>query len=176
MSYNRESKQISVRSTLFCFLVLLSFTGCIKDQSESLCQYDPCAVKAPEAEIAAVQKYLTDNEITATQHCSGLFYTIANAGTGSSPGLCSYISVRYKGMLTNGTVFDEQTSPFLFQLGELITGWKNGLMLLKPSGKMRLYVPPSLGYGSRDITSREGVVIIPANSVLVFDIELVTVQ
>lgn len=89
--------------------------------------------------------------------------------------MCNRIGVRYKGMLTNGNVFDEQTNTFYFQLGELINAWKNGLMQIKSGGKIRLYVPPTLGYGSDDVKDRNGNVVIPANSILIFDIELVEV-
>ena len=162
---------------IVAFALLLSLSSCIKDRSSNLCNYDACAIKAPADEIAAVQKYLTDNGLTATQHCSGLFFTVNSPGAGASPNVCNNIGVRYKGMLTNGNVFDEQTNTFNFQLGGLIEGWKKGLMQLKQGGSIRLYVPPSLGYGNQDVKDRQtGNVVIPANSILIFDIELVTVS
>ncbi len=160
----------------YVIVIIITSAGCIKNRSDELCQYDACAYKAPASEIEAVQKYLSDQGITATQHCSGLFYKIENPGAGATPGICSQIGVRYKGMLTNGNVFDEQTNPFYFQLGMLIEGWKAGLTQIKQGGKMKLYVPPSLGYGSRNFTDQNGNVLIPANSILVFDIELVSIE
>ena len=165
-----------VKRFFYVIVLVIAFTGCIKNRSDEYCQYDACAYKAPASEIEAIQKFLSGQGITATQHCSGLFYNIENAGTGATPGICSLIGVKYKGMLTNGNVFDEQTNPFYFQLGRLIEGWKAGLTQIKQGGKMKLYVPPSLGYGSRDFTDQNGNVLIPAHSILVFDIELVTVE
>ena len=61
---------------------LIVFTGCSK---EPKCSYNECAYKAPAAEIQAVKDYLTANNITATEHCSGLFYRVENPGTGTRP-------------------------------------------------------------------------------------------
>jgi FKBP-type peptidyl-prolyl cis-trans isomerase FkpA len=129
------------------------------------------APAVPASEITQVQNYLTSqNIVNAIQHSSGLFYTINNAGTGATPNQCNTVAVKYTGKLTNGQTFDQQiTSPASFSLSGLIYGWRIGIPLLKTGGSIRLYVPPSLGYGS------QGSAAIPANSVLVFDIELVNV-
>jgi len=111
----------------------------------------------------------------ATKHCSGYYYIIDAAGSGASPNICSGISVKYKGQLTNGTVFDQTTTPVNFDINALIAAWKKGLMQLKPGGKLRIWTPPSLAYGSREIRNNAGVIIIPANSILYFEIELVAV-
>jgi FKBP-type peptidyl-prolyl cis-trans isomerase FkpA len=58
----------------------------------------------------------------------------------------------------------------------LIEGWKIGLPLIQKSGKIKLYIPPSLGYGASDIKDNNGVVVIPANSMLIFDVSLVDFQ
>ncbi len=154
------------------FLVL--FTGCMKSSDPiDNCSYDTCEVKAPAAEITSVQNYLTANSITATQHCSGVFYRIETQGTGASPDICSYITVNYEGSLTNGTVFDSNTStaaPASFYLYQLIDGWKNTLPMLKEGGRIYLYIPPSLGYGPTATAS------IPANSILIFRLDLINVQ
>jgi len=155
------------KNFLLTIVLGLLFYSCKK----SGCDYDSCAYTAPSAEIQAVQTYLNNNSITGTtQHCSGLFYKIENSGTGNNPGACSNVTVKYKGMLTNGTVFDQATTPVSFNLGMLITGWRNGLPLIKEGGKIILYTPPSLGYGSQANGS------IPANSILIFEVELIVVQ
>ncbi len=148
-------------------LILVLFSSCLK---ESVCRYDACSVVAPASEIQTVQSYLTTNGITATQHCSGLFYKIDNAGTGKTPDVCHSITVTYTGQLTNGTVFDQQNSPVSIPLGNVILGWKNGIPQLKEGGHIHLYIPPSLGYGNQQAGS------IPPNSNLIFDIILVAVQ
>lgn len=146
------------------------FSGCLKAPEPKPCTYDACAYKAPDAEIAAVQHYLDSAGITgAMQHCSGLFYKIENAGTGNAPVACSTVNVKYKGRFTNGQVFDSSDAGINISLADVIRGWVNGVPLIKEGGRIALYIPPSLGYGSKDYRT------IPGNSILVFDIDLVKV-
>jgi len=162
-----------VKQILTSLTVLMLLTGCLKNSSSSYnctSSYDPCAFKASAAEIQSVQDYLTTNGITAMQHCSGLFYTIDNPGSGATPSVCSNVSVTYDGRLTNGNVFDSTATPVLLNLSRVIIGWANGLPLIKAGGSMHLYIPPSLGYGTSTVGS------IPANSILVFKVNLIAVQ
>jgi len=157
-------KKISV----WALAVTLLFSACSKDNNK--CEYDECANKAPQSEIQAVADHIAAKNITAVQHCSGVFYTIESPGTGKNPTPCSNISVKYKGYLTNDMVFDQKTTPVDFNLGGVVPGWRNVLPLLKAGGRMVIYIPPSLGYGSQANGS------IPANSILVFEVDLVAVQ
>jgi len=149
-----------------------------KDVNTSTCDYDACAFKAPDTEIAQLETYLSNAHITtAVKHCSGMYYEIISAGAGTTPTICSYVSVNYKGSLTNGNIFDQTTgTPRAFGLVSLIESWKKGIPLIKKSGKIRLYVPPSLGYGNTDQKDQNGNIVIPANSILIFDIELLDIQ
>jgi FKBP-type peptidyl-prolyl cis-trans isomerase FkpA len=83
--------------------------------------------------------------------------------------------VKYKGQLTNGNVFDQTTTPVSFNLGSLIEAWKKGIPMIKPGGKIKLYCPPSLAYGSQVIRDNAGNTVIPANSILIFEVELTNV-
>ena len=160
-----------MKKILFGILVVAGFSSCLKGESGVSCKYDECGLKAPASEIQAVQAYLSANSITATQHCSGMFYTIDQPGTGAAPTICNTIIANYEGRLTNGTVFDKTTTtPLTVGLSQLITGFKNGLPLIKAGGKITLYIPPSLGYGSTQQGS------IPANSILIFSVDLLGVQ
>ena len=167
-----------LRTIAFSLLFVTLFTGCLKGSNENTCTYDECAIKAPAAEIQAIQDYLTANNITATPHCSGVFYKIESEGTGARPTACSGVYVKYKGMFTSGAVFDESpANGSAFYLNQLIAGWTPGISQIKQGGKITLYIPPSLGYGNQDRTDPQtGQVRIPANSILVFDIELLGVQ
>ncbi len=98
-----------------------------------------------------------------------MYYTILDPGTGQAPEVCDGVSVKYIGKLTDGQTFDESADPVIFNLSTLIGGWQLGIPLIKTGGKIRLYIPPSLGYGSQSTGS------IPANSILIFDIDLVAV-
>src|SRR6476620_1767212 len=138
------------------FFILVSYSSCLKGNTNYECNYDPCSMKAPTSKIQAPKHYLDQHNITATQHCSGLFYTIDNPGTGTSPLACGGVRATYVGKLTDGTQFDANTADFM--LNSVIRGWNNGIHLIKQGGKIHLYIPPSLGYGSSSIPK------IPANS------------
>lgn len=164
-----------MKKLLAVSIVALLLLNCKKSDDnpgDRQCTYDPCAVKAPASEIQTVQDYLTANSITATQHCSGMFYKIETVGTGDTANACSYVTVKYIGKLTNGTIFDQKTGVDTYSnyLAYLIRGWLNGIPYIKVGGKIHLYIPPSLGYGNQANGS------IPANSILIFEVELVAVQ
>lgn len=149
-----------------CILSTLLFTmGCSKNSS---CDAAPPQITVAENEITAVEEYISTNNITgAVKNNAGFYYKILEAGSGSAPGLCSSVSIFYTGQLTNGTVFDGTSSaPATFTLNQLIAGWQLGVPLIKKGGKIMLYLPPSLGYGSRASGP------IPANSVLIFEVSL----
>jgi FKBP-type peptidyl-prolyl cis-trans isomerase FkpA len=158
---------IRILPIVIVFIVFNS--GCLKDGYDSFsCTAKIPEVNVPAAEISQVEAYLTANNITnATKHPRGFYYIIENPGTGNSPTVCTNVAFTYKGQLTNGTVFDQSTTPVLYPLSQLITGWQLGLPLVKNGGKIRLFLPPSLGYGSSAIPG------IPANSVLIFDVTII---
>ena len=160
------------RTFVILYSVIL-LSSCSKENDA--CKYDACAIAAPAAEVAQLESYLASAAITATKHCSGMYYSIDAAGSGTAPTICSSVSVKYKGQLTNGNVFDQSTAPVSFQLNGLIEAWKKGIPLIRPGGKIKLYCPPSLAYGSQEIRDGSGNVVIPANSILVFEVELVGV-
>jgi len=150
---------------------ILITSSCIKGSNgSSTCSYDVCQLKAPDSEIVRLDKYISDNNITAVKHCSGLYYTIVTAGTGNSPVPCSTVAVNYTGTYTNGNVFDKSTLPVTFALNQVISGWTKGLTLAKRGSKIKLYIPPSLGYGPNQYQT------IPGNSILIFDIDLLDFQ
>jgi len=101
--------------------------------------------------------------------------TDETVGTGAEAVAGKSVTVNYVGTLTNGTKFDssyDRNQPFVFTLGsgQVIKGWDEGVVGMKVGGKRKLVIPPELGYGSQAQAS------IPANSTLVFEVELVSVQ
>ena len=165
------------RKLIVIAVIVLVFTqiSCLKANTD--CQFKECQFVAPAAEIQSVNSYLASNGLTATQHCSGLYYSISAAGVGKSPDGCSYVNLKYTGKTTGGFVFDSRTaSPVLINLNQVITGWRAGVPLLKEGGIITLYIPPYLGYGAQEIKDASGNVIVPGNSILIFDIELTSVQ
>jgi FKBP-type peptidyl-prolyl cis-trans isomerase len=96
-------------------------------------------------------------------------------GTGTEATAGKSVTVNYAGTLTNGTKFDssyDRGTPFSFNLGagEVIQGWDQGVAGMKVGGKRKLTIPPGLGYGAQTVGS------IPANSTLIFEIELLSVE
>lgn len=104
-------------------------------------------------------------------------------GTGAEATPGSQVSIMYVGKLTDGTVFDSSAAhnnePLTFVLGsqDMIPGFQIGVNGMKVGGQRVMAVPPSLAYGDQPVTNPEtGAVIIPANSTIVFEVELVDVK
>jgi len=106
---------------------------------------------------------------------SGLKYIDEKIGEGKNPKKGDIIVVHYTGTLEDGSKFDsshDRGQPFEFPIGmgRVIKGWDEGLSTMKPGGKRKLIIPPELGYGSRNAGP------IPANSTLIFDVELIEIK
>jgi peptidylprolyl isomerase len=106
---------------------------------------------------------------------SGLQYEDVVVGKGASPKPGQTVTVHYVGTLTNGTKFDasrDHGEPFSFAIGlqQVIAGWDEGVMSMKVGGKRKLTIPPALGYRDRAMGP------IPANSTLLFEVELLKVE
>jgi FKBP-type peptidyl-prolyl cis-trans isomerase FklB len=106
---------------------------------------------------------------------SGLQNYVYDAGEAkaASPGATDRVTAKYRGCLTDGTEVDrsgEGAQAATFGLANLVKGWREGLMLMKPGAKLRLFIPPELAY---DLNSPPG---IPPGSLLVYDVELVRVE
>jgi FKBP-type peptidyl-prolyl cis-trans isomerase FkpA len=158
-----------MRNLVWCLLCFVLIYGCKK---ESGCGYSDQNIVAPVSEQQAVKDYLTSNNVySAQKDSSGFYYEVFEQGDGSgSPGLCSQVELSYTGKLTNGNIFEQKSTAFT--LGSSIEGLRKGIPFIKKGGHMKLYIPPSLAYGSKEIKDDGGNVIIPANSILIFDIML----
>ncbi len=168
-----------MKKWFFLFTALPVFLLSCSKGDTSACGFTDSNATASAAEVTFIQNYLAANSLTATQHSSGLFYSIDDAGTSNTAAICSNVTVNYTGwLMSNGNVFDSNNSGagVSFVLGQLIIGWQKGLPLIKNGGRITLYIPPSLGYGIYDRTDNNGNVIIPGNSYLKFSIHLRDVQ
>ena len=128
---------------------------------------------AADANHRAAAKFLAENgkkpDVTTT--ASGLQYQVLAAGSGGSPKASDEVTVNYRGTLLDGTEFDSsyrRGEPATFPLARVIPGWTEGLQLMKPGAKYRLFVPPQLAY---DMQSRPR---IPPGSMLIFEVELLS--
>lgn len=145
-----------------------AFTNKYKDAEEA-------ANNAASAKnIAAAKAFLAENakreEVVTTE--SGLQYEVLSAGDGASPSAEDTVRVHYHGTLIDGTVFDssvERGTPAEFPLNRVISGWTEGVQLMKVGSKYRFYIPSELAYGPR-ATGK-----ISANSALIFDVELLAI-
>ena len=107
---------------------------------------------------------------------SGLRYKIEEKGTGEKAEKGKTVSVHYKGMLPDGSVFDSsytRNQPIDFKLGkgQVIQGWDEGIQLLNVGDQARFVIPSHLAYGERGAGGA-----IPPNATLIFDVELVAVK
>ncbi len=155
--------------------VSVMFVACKKDAK---CPYTDSSVSAPQTEIDSLRRYVTANVPAAVETPSGVFYTLEAAGTGAAPDVCSDVAVEYQGYLFNGFRFDGTPTGEVarFTLGGTIEGWRKGIPNAKAGGSITLYIPPSLGYGAQQMTNTAGEVIIPANSYLMFTVNLLEVH
>lgn len=150
------------RYLLFFCLIITALSACKKSE-----KFDPEAqAKLDDAQITA---YLAKENITAVKDPSGLYYQIINPGSAEKPTTANGPYLTYVGtLMSNGTEFDRKDTPYYFPtLDGLIEAWKIGVPKIGKGGRIKLFVPSGLGY------KNEGTAVIPANSVLIFDITLV---
>jgi len=132
-----------------------------------------------QSQAAAVAAQSTTSETGTTNQTSTmgtLQITDTVVGTGTTAEDGDTVSVLYTGTLDNGTVFDASSlhgnQPFSFVLGagQVIAGWDQGVVGMKVGGTRELVIPPSLGYGSQQVST------IPPNSTLHFTVQLLSVS
>jgi FKBP-type peptidyl-prolyl cis-trans isomerase FklB len=132
--------------------------------------------KMSEESASAGKKFLEENGKKAgvVTTASGLQYEIVKKADGPQPKPTDVVTVHYEGKLTDGKVFDssvERGSPIDLPVSGVIPGWVEGLQLMHVGEKIKLYIPSDLAYGAQSPSPA-----IPANSVLVFDLELLGIK
>ena len=128
------------------------------------------------ANKAAARKFLAENAkaqgVKTTP--SGLQYKVITPGSGNSPQPTDEVQVNYRGTLIDGSEFDssyKRGRPATFVLNQVIKGWQEGLVLMKPGAKWQLFVPPELAYGDNSPPGGP-----PPGSLLKFEVELLSVK
>ena len=122
------------------------------------------------------QEYLAENaeKDGVVTLDSGLQYKVLSAGDGATPAADSEVKVHYRGTLIDGTEFDssyKRGEPASFPVNGVIPGWTEALQLMKEGAKWQLVIPPQLAYAEKGAPP-----VIPPNSALVFEVELLEVQ
>ncbi|WP_192347048.1 FKBP-type peptidyl-prolyl cis-trans isomerase [Algoriphagus sp. Y33] len=136
-----------------------------------------------------IQDFIKEKGLEAQKTESGLYYVIEEEGTGEPVSAGTTMHVNYAGYLIDGTLFDTsieslakennafsegrpyEALPVTVGMGQVIPGWDEGLLLLKKGSKAKFIIPSPLGYGENAMGAK-----IPANSVLVFDVDVADVQ
>ncbi len=149
----------------------------VKTQAQLQAEQKQAASKQVGVDEQLIKDYLAKNNIKAMRTPSGLYYKVDKMGAGYKPMPGDSVSMNYTGMTLNGTKFDSNidpqfnhVQPFWFNLGvgQVIRGWDEGIGLMPKGSKGTLYIPSTMAYGAQSPTP-----LIPANSVLMFDVEVV---
>jgi len=139
----------------------------------TLTTFSSCDTDYKAQDDALLQQYIKDINLTAIAAQDGLYYTMDVEGTGAQPsGIYSTVTVHYTGRFLEGGIFDTSVggNPYQNQLTGVILGWQYGIPHFKAGGKGKLLIPSHLAYGASGQGS------IPANTPLVFEIDLIAVQ
>ncbi|MDR0726144.1 MAG: FKBP-type peptidyl-prolyl cis-trans isomerase, partial [Prevotellaceae bacterium] len=125
------------------------------------------------AGMAFLEKNAKESEVVVLP--SGLQYKILKKGKLMKPRETDTVEVHYRGMLVDGTEFESSEkmagAPVRFKLGDVISGWKEGLQHIAEEGRIILYIPPKLAYGDRSMPGSP----IPPSSTLIFEVELLKI-
>lgn len=148
-----------MRTLMFIIGVLVLTSSCRTYSDDDLRVFDK-----------EINAYIKSKNLDLERSESGLYFSIIDEGEGDEILYSNNVSFTYKGTLLNGIVFDEQKEPVSFKVNQLIGAWKEIMLDLKKGGKAFLIAPPQLGYGDRELDK------IPANSILVFEMEVTDVN
>jgi FKBP-type peptidyl-prolyl cis-trans isomerase FklB len=153
-----------------------AITGKVAVSDKDRENFKALAASVPEANHKAAAKFLAANGKKAgvVTTASGLEYQELKAGSGDSPRMGDSVVVNYRGTLLDGTEFDssyKRGEPATFEVGHVIPGWNEALVLMKPGARWKLFIPPQLAYDLRSPTPS-----IPPGSMLLFEVELLSVK
>jgi len=119
-----------------------------------------------------IAAYLAENQITAERDESGLYYEIIKEGEGDFVPQSAYVEIKYKGTLLDGEEFINKVESN-FPFANYIEAWKIGIPKTKKNGIIRLYCPSQLAFGHNDMYNSKNEIIVPGNSIVIYEIEVV---
>ena len=139
--------------------VLVTLVGCSTYSDEELSEFDK-----------KIEAYLAKEGVTCERSDSGLYFNIIEQGEGDYVQFQDRVSFTYTGTLLDGAIFDNQQEPVEFNVADLIGAWKEIMLQVKKGAKVYLAAPPQLAYGSNALDD------IPANSVLIYEMDILDVK
>lgn len=143
----------------------------LRMQQQKEAEEKAAAKKALDDQVAFLAKNITDPSVLVTT--KGVQYKVIKEGKGLVPRASDKVQVHYVGALLNGTEFDNSVKrgePLEFPVSAVIEGWQDLLQVMKEGSKVKAWIPSALAYGEEGVPP-----MIPANSLLVFEVELLRV-
>ena len=117
-----------------------------------------------------IKEWIGQQDIPYKNTDSGLYYYFERMGQGPKIKYTDSVTVQFKGTLLDGTIFEIEKVPLTFAVNEVIIAWKELLLMSKRSAKVKIIVPPQLGYGNHKLDK------IPQNSILFYEIEIIDIK
>jgi FKBP-type peptidyl-prolyl cis-trans isomerase len=127
-------------------------------------------IEQKQIDLLIIDDFLNESKVDFKVDTFGIRYVVVSEGLGQSPNSTDTVLVKYEGSFLSGVVFDSSTEGFEFPLNNLIDAWKFTLPQMKEGEKRKIYAPSSYCYGT------SGAGIIPPNTVLSFEIELLDIN
>jgi len=145
--------------TLLCLLLILILGACSTYSDEDLKGFDK-----------TIREWIRQQNIQYKSTDSGLYYYFENKGQGQKIKYTDSVTVQFKGTLLDSTIFEIEKVPLTFAVNEVIIAWKEVLLMSKRNAKIKIIVPPQLGYGNHKLDK------IPQNSILLYEIEIIDIK
>ncbi|MCO6493962.1 MAG: FKBP-type peptidyl-prolyl cis-trans isomerase [Phaeodactylibacter sp.] len=152
------------------------------DEDQAILQLSAYLIAEPQSQAEkdqnAIVNYAIDELIPLERTRSGLFYRILEEGEGEKLQWGDYITAHYKGYFLDGRVFDSsyrRDKPLRFYIGNMIPGWNEGLQVIAPGGRIQLFVPSPLGYGEKGLPDGKEGFLVPPDTPLVFEVEVIEI-
>ncbi|MEM9933216.1 MAG: FKBP-type peptidyl-prolyl cis-trans isomerase [Bacteroidota bacterium] len=167
----------NIKHSLFICLLALAVFSCTKPAPQEQSEAAEPTTTATESTSSANQAVAVTVPFEVVDSSAvedlggGIKMYVIERGSGVIPETGSNVVINYHGMLTDGTVFDSsfgKQGVMDFNLNQLITGWQVALTAVETGSKIKIIVPPEMGYGA------QGQGQIPPNSTLIFDIDLIS--
>tara|TARA_B100000927_G_scaffold248716_1_gene212429 strand:+ start:32 stop:475 length:444 start_codon:yes stop_codon:yes gene_type:complete len=145
--------------TLLRLLLILILGACSTYSDEDLKGFDK-----------TIREWIRQQNIQYKSTDSGLYYYFENKGQGQKIKYTDSVTVQFKGTLLDSTIFEIEKAPVTFAVNEVIIAWKEVLLMSERNAKIKIIVPPQLGYGNHKLDK------IPQNSILLYEIEIIDIK